>query len=140
MKIVVALDGSAYSSKVARYIVKFVGQLKGHPAITLLFVDEPLLPQAARALGPAFMKNYYQSDFTNALKSARSALKRAGIPHDVALRIGKAGETIADFARKQGFDLVVMGSHGFGALQGLFVGSVTTRVLALSSVPVLVVR
>jgi len=36
--------------------------------------------------------------------------------------------------------LVMMGSHGHGALANLVTGSVATKVLALSKVPVLLVR
>ena len=38
------------------------------------------------------------------------------------------------------FDLLIMGSHGHGALATLVMGSVTTHVLANSKVPVLLVR
>jgi nucleotide-binding universal stress UspA family protein len=36
--------------------------------------------------------------------------------------------------------MIVMGSHGHGALTNLVMGSVTTKVLAITSVPVLIVR
>jgi nucleotide-binding universal stress UspA family protein len=43
-------------------------------------------------------------------------------------------------AKGDKFDLIVMGSHGHGALAGLLMGSVATKVLALSKTPVLLVR
>jgi len=36
--------------------------------------------------------------------------------------------------------MIVMGSHGHGALQNLVMGSVATKVLAVTKVPVLIVR
>ena len=50
------------------------------------------------------------------------------------------GESIAKFADAGKFDLVLMGSHGHGTLGNLVMGSVATQVLALSKVPVLLVR
>jgi len=47
---------------------------------------------------------------------------------------------IAKTATDGKFDLVVMGSHGHGALVNLVVGSVATEVLASCKVPVLIVR
>ena len=36
--------------------------------------------------------------------------------------------------------MIVMGSHGHGAFAGVVIGSVTTKVLATATVPVLVIR
>ena len=49
-------------------------------------------------------------------------------------------ETIIKTAKEQGCDLIVMGSYGRHGLEKLLLGSVTTRVLGRSPVPVLVVR
>ncbi|MGL6205521.1 MAG: universal stress protein, partial [Giesbergeria sp.] len=55
-------------------------------------------------------------------------------------KVGPAGETIAKLADAGDYDLLVMGSHGHGALATLVMGSVTTQVLAHCKVPVLIVR
>lgn len=49
-------------------------------------------------------------------------------------------EGILDTAKAVGADLIVMGSHGRHGLEKLLLGSVATRVLGRSPVPVLVVR
>ncbi|MEG0946729.1 MAG: universal stress protein, partial [Comamonas sp.] len=38
------------------------------------------------------------------------------------------------------FDLIIMGTHGHGSLGKLVMGSVSTKVLANCSVPVMLVR
>jgi nucleotide-binding universal stress UspA family protein len=53
---------------------------------------------------------------------------------------GPAPDNIAAMAQKGGFDLIVMGSHGKGAISNLIMGSVATKVLAHCKVPVLLVR
>ena len=51
----------------------------------------------------------------------------------------EVAKQICDFAAKNKFDLIVMGTQGYTTLGALFIGSVTQRVLLLSNVPVLVV-
>jgi nucleotide-binding universal stress UspA family protein len=51
-----------------------------------------------------------------------------------------AADTIADAARRYRCDLIAMASHGRRGLPRLLMGSVTSRVLAHSTVPVLVCR
>ena len=46
---------------------------------------------------------------------------------------------LSGFAAR-GHDLVLMGSHGHGALVGMLLGSTVSKVLAASKKPVLVVR
>jgi nucleotide-binding universal stress UspA family protein len=54
--------------------------------------------------------------------------------------VGHPSDEIASYAEAGNFDLVVMGSHGVGALKNLVLGSVATKVLARCTVPVLLVR
>jgi nucleotide-binding universal stress UspA family protein len=50
-----------------------------------------------------------------------------------------AAHTIADVARDERADVIVVGTRGHTALAGLLVGSVTQRLLHIASCPVLVV-
>jgi len=49
-------------------------------------------------------------------------------------------ETIVDTARRRRCDLIVMGSHGRSGARQWVLGSVTNKVLSISSIPVLVHR
>jgi nucleotide-binding universal stress UspA family protein len=51
-----------------------------------------------------------------------------------------AGEEICKIAREENCDLIVMGSRGLNDIEGVFLGSVTHRVLSHCDIPVLVVR
>ena len=54
--------------------------------------------------------------------------------------IGEAVQTILAEAKAAKADMIVIGSHGKGAIKTLLIGSVTQKVVALSPVPVLVVH
>jgi nucleotide-binding universal stress UspA family protein len=51
------------------------------------------------------------------------------------------GNIIADYAKNEGVDLIVMGSKGLGSLkQRISVGSVASKVLHVSEVPVMIIQ
>ena len=47
---------------------------------------------------------------------------------------------IVEQIKKENIDLVVMGSHGYGAIAGSVLGSVSQRVLQRASCPVLIIK
>lgn len=49
-------------------------------------------------------------------------------------------EAIVEYARRHGIDLVVIGTHGRGAVAHLFLGNVAERVVRIAPCPVLTVR
>ena len=56
------------------------------------------------------------------------------------VKTGHASDAITAVAEKGRFDLLMMGSHGHTALGKLVLGSVATKVMAHSDVPVLLIR
>lgn len=53
---------------------------------------------------------------------------------------GDPGRTIVEVAEKEGYDMIVLGTHGRTGLSHLLMGSVAERVVRHSSRPVLTVR
>jgi nucleotide-binding universal stress UspA family protein len=66
--------------------------------------------------------------------------KQGGARVKALLLEGVAHERIAQAARSRKADLVVIGTHGRTGFARLFLGSVASRVLAVSPCPVLTVR
>ena len=61
--------------------------------------------------------------------SAKMATQGYGIPKvDTIVEIGKPAECILEAAYREKADAIVMGSHGYSDLKGLFVGSVSHQV------------
>ena len=71
---------------------------------------------------------------------AHRLLDAAGIPHARRIELGDAAATIARVAREAGCDFIAMGTRGTGALSGLVMGSVATKVLHLADAPVMLVK
>ena len=57
-----------------------------------------------------------------------------------AIRTGSASVEIIDYAESIGAELIVMGTHGRGGLEHIFMGSVAEKVVRKSSCPVLTIR
>lgn len=140
MKILLAVDGSAYTKKMLGYLVNHLEMMAGRNEFTALTV-QPALPSRARAaLGKGVLDTYYEEETAAILNPVVTFLKRHDLQVQPAWKLGPAGETIAQYAKDGKFDMIVMGSRGHGALGGLFMGSVATKVLANCEVPVLLVR
>jgi len=141
MKILVAADGSPYTKRMLAYLAahdESFGSKQNQ--FTVLTVVGPIPARAASALSKPIVHEYYADEAEATFKPIRAFFSKQGVEAQFEHRVGNAGDQIAAVARKGKFDLVVMGSHGHGALARLVVGSVTGRVLASCEVPVLVVR
>ena len=59
---------------------------------------------------------------------------------DPRVEEGRPAKIIAEIAEEEDFDLIVMGSQGFGLIAGWFLGSVSNEVVNSSTKPLLVVK
>ena len=140
MKILLAVDGSSYTKKMLAYLTTHDELFAASNEYTVLTVQPALPPRARAAVGKEIVDSYYADEIDKVMAPVAEFLKRHGINAKNDWKVGPAGETIAKFADEGKFDLLIMGSHGHGALGNLVMGSVATQVLAHSKVPVLLVR
>jgi len=140
MRIVLAVDGSPVSTRAARHVASLHRQLAEKPEVVLLHADAPLLRSVAMSLGTRGVDKYHADNGRFALKGARPVLARAGVAFTEKVLVGDPAPTILKFIKSSKCDLLVMGSHGRGAFKNLVLGSVATKVLSLSGVPVTIVR
>ncbi len=57
-----------------------------------------------------------------------------------SLEGNRPADTIIEYARKNGMDMIIIGTHGYTGLKKLMLGSVAFSVLHQSHVPVLLIR
>ena len=140
MKILLAVDGSAYSKKMLAYLATHDGMFATSHDYTVFTAQPALPPRARAAVGKEIVDKYYADESEKVLAPVTKFLLRHGINAKSAWKVGPAGASIAKLAEEGAFDLLVLGSHGHGALANLVMGSVATQVLAQCKVPVLMVR
>lgn len=141
MKILFAVDGSDRALAALDLLIGHVAWFKERPSITLVNVHPPL-PYAGAAAwaGRETVHKYYEEESQKALKPSLERLAAKGFTADAVMLVGDPAEEIAKYAAGHGQALIAMGTHGRTALSNLVLGSVATKVLAHSKVPVLFLR
>ncbi|QNP47223.1 universal stress protein [Diaphorobacter aerolatus] len=140
MKILLAVDGSAYTQKMLDYLVTHQATMGEAVEYTALTVCAEVPPRARKALGKETVEQYYAEECEKVLSPVLAFLSQHGITVASLAKVGQAGETIAQIAEEGKYDLIIMGTHGANALNRLVMGSVSTKVLAQCSVPVMLIR
>ena len=140
MRILMPIDGSAYSKAALAFIASRSTLIASQPDVELLNVQYPVSERVMRGAGKALVQHHQESVAHKVIKPALAALKRAGLRAQAKLVVGKPGVEIGRLAVEDAADLIVMGSHGHTGLQVLLFGSVTQAVLASCTTPLLVLR
>jgi len=141
MKILLAADNSEFTQRAARHLVTHLSWFAEPPEVLVLHVHPAIpYPGAAAAVGKGAIDQYLEEDSEAALRMATRELDKAKVRYSARWVTGKPAEEIAAAVKKDKVDLVVLGSHGEGALSNLVLGSVATKVIATVKAPVLIVR
>jgi nucleotide-binding universal stress UspA family protein len=140
MKILVAADGSSYTKQMLAYLAAHDEWLGAHHEYTLLTVVAALPGRAAAAIDKATLQAWHDEAAEKVFKPLRTFFKKQGLKATFVAKVGAPADVIASTAAKGGYDLLMLGSHGHGALVNLVTGSVATKVLAQCKTPVLLIR
>jgi|GEM_PF-88514 len=74
------------------------------------------------------------------LEAGRQEADRVGVQTECFVREGFAYQAILDFAKENGTQMIIMGSHGRTGIKRLLMGSAAEKVISHSSCPVLIVK
>ena len=141
MKILLAIDGSPYSKKMLAYLCAHDELINaGRNTFTALTVLPAIPPRARAVLSKEMVDEYYREEGAKVLDPVRKYLEQSCIFPKERLEVGHPGDIIASIAEDEKYDLIIMGTHGHGALGRLVMGSVSAQVLANCSVPVMLIR
>lgn len=140
MKVLLAVDGSEFTNRMLDF-VKTKSHWPGPENEFAVFHCVPPWPHRAAAFENLdVVARYYQEDAESVLEPVRRVIQESGIHATYRHSVGGAARAISEMSMREGIDIVVMGSHGHGAIANVVLGSVTTAVLALCKAPVLVIR
>lgn len=140
MKIVLAVDGSAFTKRMLSYIAAHPELLGGDHEFVAVNVTDKLPPHVARYPTNEMLQQYYEDEGEKVLSPVRAFAHMHGWKLRERHLVGHPGDTLAEIVNSENPDLLVMGSHGHGAFVSALLGSVAARVLAQTKAPVLIVR
>lgn len=143
MKIVLAYDGSPSSDAALEEVAR--RPWPAQTAVRILLVDPPLDSSRFPGTAPTVFDELVQRQRAAAVDrlTAAAAALRAKAPNLAVtplLRDGSPRDVILDEASEWPADLIVLGSHGYGAVRRLFLGSVSLAIAANAPCSVQIVR
>jgi nucleotide-binding universal stress UspA family protein len=141
-RILVAVDGSSHSSKVAKAVIQHVSAYKEPPELHLAYVHLPVPTMGGliKPIGHEALQRYYREEGEDAQRSAKKLFDRARLACAMHVMVGPIAESLTNEARKLKCGLIIMGTHGMGAVSGMLLGSVATKTVRLARCPVMLIR
>ena len=136
-KILVPVDGSAYSMRAAGYAAELAKSMN----------SEILLIHCHKSFPVVLGEPYFQKAINKIMKKSntlldpyRKMMHDAGVAFADRILEGPAAGAICEVAKIEKIDMIVMGCRGRSDLEGLLLGSCTHRVLSTAACPVLVIK
>lgn len=138
--ILLAVDGSDNALRAVEDFVAKRDWYQQPVELHLLNVQLPIASGLVKSyISKSQLDSYYRDEGLAALAQARSILDDAGVPYQHHIGVGELAKTILDYAQDKASNLIIIGTHGRGAVTGALLGSVATSVVHQSDIPVLLV-
>ncbi len=142
-KVLVPLDGSDLAECTLSHLTSLIkdGSVGEVTLLNVVKIDIPWAELENRQLDLNALREPLFAASRKYLADAESRLSSQGIKvKKESIEANRPAETITDYAKKNGMDLIILATHGYTGLKKLMLGSVASGVLNQSSVPVLLIR
>lgn len=137
--VMIPVDGSRTSLRAVEHIMR-QRALHSEPLhITLLNVQPRLPRHITRFATASAVRQLQEERAATAMKDAITLLDASDVSYDVCVHKGEAAEQIAQQAMATGVERIVMASTKKNALVRFFQGSIVSKVMARTDVPVEVI-
>ncbi|MCQ6276572.1 universal stress protein [Bacillus sp. V3B] len=136
-KILLAVDGSEHSMRATNEAIK-VASLDDGSVIEVVYVVD--FAKAKNEVLHSQGKEALEYERRKRLLPIEEKLKSNHLTYEVKILHGEPGPSLVEYANKEKFDLVVIGSRGLNALQEMVLGSVSHKVVKRVNCPVLIVK
>lgn len=138
-KILLPFDGSAYSMNATKYALELAKRYGAHVTIIHCFDEwDASVSEIPDSLLEEIRANKKEEAET-LLKKAKGIFENQGVEFTTEAVAGSPGYVLSSRSKSKEYDLIIMGSHGHSDIAGLFLGSVTHKVLNTIYCPVLIV-
>jgi nucleotide-binding universal stress UspA family protein len=137
----VPFDGSEGAMRALAFAIKHAKERPG-TRLHVLTVHPPpdVYGKAEMYLDQRRVREWMVRRDAALLRGAEKRLSRARIPYEVEALEGDPAEVIAGRAKALKCSSIIMGTRGLGRVATLVMGSVATKVIHLTSLPVTLVK
>ncbi|ATB69926.1 universal stress protein [Sulfurospirillum diekertiae] len=144
-KILVPIDGSELSKKAVKQAVAFAKESSAELVFFHAKDIKHFLYDGMEAIFDPNAQTIYEENITTicqAFLDEALSIAQANkvVSQQILVENSTPYQAIIDYAHSHTCDLILMASHGFGALEGIFLGSQTNKVIVLSKIPVLIIK
>ena len=139
-KILYPVDFSDYAEEILEYAVAMATQFGGELHLIHVISNLSYFTPSEAFLTQENMADIERNIEAEVEKDYGKLTKNLKMPVKKVIKIGITFVEIIDYARKEGIDLIVMGTHGRGAIEHILIGSVAERVVRKAPCPVLTIR
>jgi len=139
--VLITVDGSSHSDRAVKHAIRLFHDSHKTLQLHVINVQYPIsYGEISVYVAGADVKRFAREAGQRLLSSARKLLERANVPYVPHVAIGAIAETIVRFARNKRCDAIVMGTRGLGSVASLVLGSVATKVIHLTNLPVTLIK
>lgn len=136
-KILLAADGSNHSIRATSEVIK-IASLNEASTVTVVLVAD--YSQAKSDVLHSGSSVELDMKRRRKLLPVEELLRAANVNYRVEILHGVPGPSIVEFANKQNYELLVIGSRGLNSLQEMVLGSVSHKVVKRAECPVMIVK
>lgn len=138
-KILLPFDGSTYSVNAAHYCLNLAKLYRAHVTVIFCYDEGNWNLSGISDSLLEGIKSNRNKKAEESVKEAGEIFKNQGVEYRLETVAGLPGDVLTSQAKSKDYDLIIMGSHGHSEITGLFLGSVTHKVLNTIYCPVLIV-
>jgi len=133
------VDGSECSMNAAKFAIDMATTAKAVVEVITCYDKVPAIMTDTRGKYLKEFKSLLITEANKTLETYEKLLSDSKVEFSLKAVEGSPGRVIKDLAKSKKYDLIIMGSKGHSEVGGLFVGSVTRKVLTNVVCPVLIV-
>ena len=137
-KIIVGDDGSEFARKALDKAIEFAK--KEDMEVVVVYAIEDFCPIGVTEIDCNMVREIQMKEAKNIIGRALKRIKDAGVSGKDVTSIGKPADVIIESAKKENAEMIVIASTGKHGIKKVALGSVTSRVVEYSPIPVFVMK
>jgi len=138
-RILIPVDGSEHTSHAVRHAINIASFSNGYAVIHLVHAYERI-PSLIGGEEREDLKHDIVDESHKMFQEHIDIFEQYMIENKIHIVEGDPETVINNICKKENCDIIIMGTRGLSGVQGALMGSVATKVIHNSSVPVLVIK